>query len=195
MKNFRVSLLAIMFIFWVVSHWQCKQIQQLQAFSKCEFRLQSVQILSLDNVDVSGKKSIQDFDAITITRLGSSLLQGRMPISFRAYIEARNPNKQKASIGQMLVHVLFNNTELLQTQVHQRIEVLPMKTTLFPLDFQSDIGNLLKGENIRNVLGLLFPGSDTPAVFTFKIKPSVVIGPATIQYPGYITLTKDFKSQ
>lgn len=195
--NMKTSNYIVLFIIIILAMLQskCRYLQELQAFSKCKFRLKSVQIQSLDNIDVTRMKSLSDFDAITITKLGSALLQGRMPISFRTYVEARNPNNQKASIGQLLVIVLFNNNQILQTQINQRVEVLPHKTAVIPLDFHTDLGNLLKGENIRNILGMLFPGTETPAVFTFKIKPSVLIGPVSINYPGYITLTKDFKSQ
>lgn len=194
MRTFNIIALFVIIIL-AIFQSKCKYLQEIQAFSKCEFRLKGVQIQSLDNIDVTQMKSVSDFDVLTISKLGSALLQGRMPISFRTYVEARNPNNQKASIGQLLVIVLFNDNQILQTQINKRVEILPHKTAVIPLDFHTDLGNLLKGENIRNILGLLFPGTETPAVFTFKIKPTVLIGPVTINYPGYITLTKDFKSQ
>jgi hypothetical protein len=189
---YSIQFLAIVFI--ILSCNSCEQLKGLQNMTKCEFRLKSIDILSIDNVDVSRVKTINDLDALTITRLGASLLSGKMPLTYRANIEAKNPNSQRAAISKFALHILFNNVDLVQTEVNKNVEVLPAQTTLIPIEMTSDIGQIVKGENIKNVLGLIFPGSDSPAVFIIKLKPSVIVGPVTLNYPGYITLDKNFKS-
>ena len=173
----------------------CKQLKEMQNLSKCEFRLKNVEMLSVDNTDVSGVKTVNDLNGVTIAKLGNSLLTGKMPVTYRANIESKNPNTQKAALNKFDLHILFNNVDLVQTTINQRVEVLPGETANIPLTMTSDIAQIVKGENIRTILGWIFPGSDIPAVFTFKIKPSIQVGPATISYPGFITLSKDFKSQ
>ncbi len=173
----------------------CKQLAEMRSFSKCEFRLRSIELLSLDNIDISGIKTINDIDAVTMLRLSNSLLSGKMPISFRTNIEAKNPNQKKASMNRFEMQILFNNIDLAHTVMSQRVEIIPGQIAVIPLTVNSDLGQIMKGKNIRDVLSLLFTGSDTPAVFTVKIKPSVYVGPVPINYPGYITLSKNFKSQ
>jgi hypothetical protein len=189
--KFMYVLVAVFLLTGTIS---CKQLKELKNLTKCEFRLKNIEILSLDNVDVSKVKSANDLDAVTIARLGASLLTGKMGLSYRTNIESKNPNTQNAAINKFELHILFNNVDLVQTVINQRVEVLPGQTTMIPVMMTSDIGQIVRGENIRKLLGWLFPGSDTPAVFTIKIKPSVMIGPATLSYPGFITLSQDFKS-
>jgi len=187
-----LALLIATFVFFGVS---CKQLKEMQNLSKCEFRLKNVEMLSVDNTDVSAVKTANDMNAVTIAKLGSSLISGKLPVTYRANIESKNPNSQKAALNKFDLHILFNNVDLVQTTINQRVEVLPGQTTNIPLTMTSDIAQIAKGENIRTILGWIFPGNDSPAVFTFKIKPSIQVGPATINYPGFITLSKDFKSQ
>lgn len=191
-KLIRYLLFACFFMTIFVA---CKQLSEMKSLTKCEFRLKNIDLLSIDNVDISGIQSINDLDALTIARLGSSLLTGRMPLSYRTNIESKNPNTQNAAIDKFELHILFNNVDLVQTVINQRVEVSPGQTTIIPVLMTSDIGQIVKGENIRNILGWLFPGNDSPAVFTIKIKPSILIGPVSLNYPGFITLSKDFKSQ
>ncbi len=180
--------------FMITMFVSCKQLSEMKNMTKCEFRLKNIELLSIDQVDVSGIKTVNDLNAITIAKLGSTLLTGKMPLSYRTNIESKNPNSQNAAIDKFELHILFNNVDLVQTVINQRVEVLPSQTTVIPVMMTSDIGQIVKGENIRNILGWLFPGNDSPAVFTVKIRPSVLVGPVSLNYPGYITLSKDFKS-
>lgn len=185
-------LLAVFLLSGAVS---CKQLKELNTLTKCEFRLKNIELLSLDNTDISKVKSVSDLDAMTIAKLGGSLLTGKMPLKYRTNIESKNPNTQNAALNKFELHILFNNVDLVQTVINQRVEVLPGQTTVIPVEMTSDIGQIVKSENIRSLLGWLFPGNDSPAVFTIKIKPSVMIGSFSLSYPGFITLSKDFKSQ
>jgi hypothetical protein len=190
-KLFEYLLFICLFMTIFVS---CKQLSEMKNLTKCEFRLKNIELLSIDQVDVSGIKTINDLNALTIAKLGSTLLTGKMPLSYRTNIESKNPNAQNAAIDKFELHILFNNVDLVQTVINQRVEVQPSQTTVIPVMMTSDIGQIVKGENIRNILGWLFPGNDSPAVFTVKIRPSVLVGPVSLNYPGYITLSKDFKS-
>jgi hypothetical protein len=140
-------------------------------------------------------KSLSDLDALTIAKIGKIVLSGKMPITFVAYIDAKNPNIQKAAVSRFAMNVLFNNSEVLQTTLEKYVEILPNTQVNIPLQMTADIGQLVKGDNLNNVLKLLFGNTDTHAVFSLKLKPSMKIGTAFIDYPGYITLTKDFKSK
>jgi len=191
--TFSAQILMVVFI--ILSCNSCEQLKGLNNMTKCEFRLKNIDVLSIDKVDVSRVKTVNDLDALTITRLGASLLSGKFPLTYRANVEAKNPNTQRAAISKLALHILFNNVDLVQTEVNRNVEVLPAQTTLIPIEMTSDIGQIIKGENIKNVLGLVFPGNDSPAVFTIKLKPSVLVGPVTLNYPGFITLSKDFKSK
>jgi len=173
----------------------CRQLGEMKNLSKCQFRLKNIQIQSVDNVDVSNVKTMNDLNVTTIAKLGSSLLTGKLPLTFQTNIESKNPNNQNAAINKFDLHILFNNVDLVQTVVNQRVEILPGQTIVIPVVLTSDIAQIVKGENIRTVLGWIFPGNDTPAVFTIKIKPSILVGPVTLSYPGFITLSKDFKTQ
>lgn len=194
MNHFKYQFLLLLIIISSTVFVSCKQLKEMQTMSKCEFRLKNIELLTLDNVDISKVKTINDLDAITIGRLGASLLAGKLPLTYRTNIESKNPNSQKAALNKFDLHILFNNIDLVQTVINQRVEIGPGQTVTIPVMMTSDLGQVVKGESIRNLLGWLFPGNDTPAVFTIKIKPSVVVGPVTLSYPGYITLSKDFKS-
>lgn len=184
-----ISLIIVIFIFSA-----CAQLSQLQNMSKCEFRLKNLELKSLDNTDISNVKSVNDLNVLTVARLGNSLLSGRLPLTYTANIEANNPNTQKAALNKFDLIVLLNNVQLVQTSINQYVEILPKQQALIPITLTSDIANILKGENINRVLSILFPQDNSQSVLTFKIKPSIKVGPSTISYPGYITLNKNFKA-
>jgi len=191
MKAVKFSIPLFLIMFTLTS---CKQLQELQNLTKCEFRLKNIQLLNIDNVDVSKIKTTNDIDVLTLAKLSKTLLSSNIPISYITNIEVKNPNAQKAAINKLALHILFNNTEIVQTEINKYVEIMPNQSTLIPINMTSDITQIIKGENINNILGLLFPGNDNPAVFTIKLKPSILVGPIAIDYPGYITLSKDFKS-
>ncbi len=186
---------SLLLIFLFVGNYSCSQLKELQSFSKCEFKLNSINILAIDNVNVSHVKNVSDLDVLTVAKLGKPLISGKMPITYIANIEVNNPNSQKAALSKMLLNVLYNNVELVQSEINQQLEVMPLGKAIIPIQLTSDIGNIVKGESINSLLGLLLGNNDVPSVFTVKLKPSFKIGPAMIQYPGYITLSKEFKSK
>jgi len=194
-SNMRNLFLILPCLLLLAGSISCKQLREMKAMSKCQFRLINIDLLSLDNIDISRIRTPGDLDALTVIRLGNSLLSGKLPLTYRANIESKNPNSENAAINQFELNILFNNVNLVQTVIQERYEVKSGETAKIPVQLTSDIAHIVKGESISNVLGWLFPGNDTPAVFTVKIKPSVLVGPVALSYPGFITLSKDFKSQ
>lgn len=192
-KHLVLRMIKLTFIVLFLS--SCSQIMQHFMLSNCEFRVRSIQLNSIDNVSLTNITSPSGLSALNIASLTNSLLRGSLPLTYTALIDIKNPNSTNAAMNSFDLIVLLNNVEIAQSKVNKHVEILANKTATVPITLTSDIAHIFKQENITQILRVLFPGENSSSALTFKIKPSIRVGPATINYPGYITLTHTFKSK
>ena len=174
------------------------QMAQMATFSKCEFKTTTVENLTLGGVNVQNTKSLSDINFLTIGGMLKSIAMGKMPLEFTINLEAKNPNATLAAMNKIEWIVIIDSTELTRGIINERIEIQPNGTTPIPIHIESDILEIAKGKAGKSVLnlGLNLAGVDgTPSSrLTIKIKPTIMVGSFPMDYPGYITVKKDFGS-
>jgi hypothetical protein len=176
----------------------CSILSELTAFTKCEFRLYSVQDPVLCNVDVSQKKNWSDFSFMEGQSIVANLLQKTLPFDITLNVEVKNPGTTSAAVNSLDWIAYIDDMQVAQGVVNKRVEIPPMGgVNMIPVKVHADLMDYLEGDNpssmLNFALNLVGAGNQASKV-TMKIKPSVLIGSQNVVYPGYFKITREFSS-
>jgi LEA14-like dessication related protein len=176
----------------------CSILSELGAFTKCEFRLISVQDPFLCNIDVSQKSSWTDFSFSEGNRIAGQLLNKSLPFDITVNVEAKNPGNTVASVSSIEWIAYIDDLQVAQGMVQEQVKVAPSGgRTLIPVKVHADLIDFLEGDNSLSMLNFalnLVNAGDASSRVSLKIKPSVLVGSQSVQYPGYFTITHEFSS-
>jgi hypothetical protein len=176
-----------------------QQGQQMAAFAKCEFRIQSVTDLKLAGVNVQDIKSMSDLHLMDAQQLLRSAAGNTLPLNFTLTVEARNPNSTVAGMNQLAWILFIDDIQMTTGSVNQPVTIPGNNgTAVIPVKMNVDLKQVLKGKSVDAIInfGLNLAGvGHTPTRFTIKLKPTIMIGKTAIVYPGYITVKTEFVSQ
>ena len=185
-------------IIMIVILTSCSALKELISFTKCEFRMRSIENISLAGVNLEGKASINDFRLTDMAMLTQHAIRGTLPLDVVLHIEAKNPNQQSAAINEVEWIAYIDDLEMMTGFVNERV-VIPANNGVgvIPLHIQFDMKKVVEsstGKSIAN-LGLnLMNIGERESRFTVKIKPTILVGSLALDYPGYINITKEFTS-
>lgn len=194
MKKIKLALLALMVI--VSSCDVVKDLSSMYNFTKCDFRLSTVDNVRLAGVNVQNISNFSNLSVLDAARITTAFAINQFPLSFNLNVEVKNPNKEKAVMNGMEWILLIDNIEMTRGNLSHRIEVMPNnQTAMMPLTLSFDLKKVLTGKSADAVanFGMNLTGSgNRPSRITLRAKPSVVVGGITIPYPDYITIQNEF---
>lgn len=176
-----------------------KQVNELKTFSKCDFRLYTVENINLAGINIEDYKSYNDLNLLDVAKISSALAKGNMPLSFTLNVQVKNPNPTPAALNKMEWILFIDDIELLDGVSEQRVEV-PANGGIsnLPLDIKADLKKVLTGESgeaLSNLAFNLTGQGNRPSNVMLKIKPTVYAGGIPIVYPGYISVKNEFTSE
>jgi len=194
-----IIVLSIAVLF--VTFESCDVLQQateLHTFSKCEFRLNTIDNIKLAGVDVQNIKDFSDINFIDAAKISQALLTGNLPLSFRLNVEAKNPNQKTAALNKLEWILFIDDIEMTSGTTNERIEI-PANNgqSILPLYMSFDLFDILKGETADAIMnfGLNLSGNgNRPTRIMVKARPTIIVGGTVLNYPGYITVTNEYKS-
>lgn len=182
----------------IVFATSCCQYKELKSFTKCEFKIGKIENMKLASVDIQNIKKLSDLNFLKAGKITSSAMQGKLPIEFTLYINAKNPNNQKAAINKLEWIAFIDDVELLKGVMEKRIEIKPDGGTAeIPLDVKADLKEVFSSESATALINLalnLVDMSNESSKIGVKIKPTLMVGKKPISYPGYIKLKKKFSA-
>lgn len=176
-----------------------EQVGQMATLAKCDFKLKSVQQLTLAGVNIQSIKSISDLGLIDAGVITASLAGGKLPLSFTLNIEAKNPNDQLAAMNRLDWILFIDDIEMIQGVLEERIQI-PANggTTVIPLNMNMDLKKVLSGKSAETIINFGFNlaglGGE-PTRITVKAKPTILVGTREIVYPGYISITTKYGNE
>jgi len=172
----------------------CGQIRELKTLSKCEFQLDGIDILAIDDSDVSNIKFFKDIDLVTASKLVVSLLDKEAIMKYAINVNVRNPNKQTAGLNKMEMLIFFNEVEIAKGYVNEPVIIEGNGQKKIPFTMTSEISKVITNIDSKTILSLFFPGKGkVSSLFTIKVKPSIKVGKREIMYPNYLTLSQEYK--
>ncbi len=191
---------VIFLVLAVVLFDSCRTIKELKSLSKCEFRIQSVVNTQLAGINIQNMRKFSDLNFAQGARITSAYMSGNLPLTFTLNVQVRNPNTQLAALNRLEWIALFDQTELVNGTVNQRVAIAPNGgVATLPLNVSCNLKSVLNRLQKDNVLNSGFELANErrePKRLALKLKPSISVGKKgkSIPYPGYITVKKDFVS-
>lgn len=178
--------------------YSCSYLKELSALKECEFRMTTVENMLLAGVDISKIVTTRDYSLEQTGKITKSILQGTLPLSFILNIEVKNPNQNNASLNRLEYIALIDTTQVASGSLEEHI-VIPAAGGIatIPLNVRTDLLDLLKKAPINTLLNFTLNLADNgkrPVRVSVKIKPWIQVGARNIEYPGYLTITKDFST-
>lgn len=190
------KILLLVVVLFIVS---CSQIKEFTNLLTCDFRLASAENITLGGINVQKIKSFNDLTFVDGAKLLANVVSGSLPLNFTLNVEARNPNKDKAALSKLDWIAMIDDTEIATGTTAKRVEIAPNNGTgIFPIQINADLVKLLSGQSGKNIVNFglnLVDAGSRPTRISLKAKPTIMVGGTSIQYPGYITIKKDYGGQ
>ena len=198
MRKLRISI----FISIILSFSACKvgeQVTQMVNFTKCQFRVSSVNNITLAGVNVQKIQNFNQINTMDVINLTTAFASGTLPLSMTVNVDVKNPNSSQAALNKFEWIFLIDQTELINGVVNQKVQVAPNGgISTVPLHVNVDLKKVLNSQSANSLINLalnLVDASNKPSRISLKLKPSVMIGNYPLNYPGYISIQKEFHSQ
>ena len=197
MKNKALSFRLFLPLILAILLTNCRQIRELSAFSKCEFRLASVNNTTLAGVNVQNVRSLSDLSLMQAGRITSAYASGSMPLNLVVNLDVRNPNPTTAALNQVEWILQIEGKDVVDGILNERVAISPDGgITTLPIRISADLRKIMDRnsaeENLNMGLGLAGANNQPSPKLTLRIKPSIMIGSASIRYPGYINVNTNF---
>ena len=181
----------------------------LSDLQNIQFKLGSVNNFTLNNVNISNKKSISDVSVTDVLLLTQAVKNKSMPTNFTLNVLAQNPNTKNANTKSSTLDAVISNFDWIlfiddKETINGRVNTpvtIPSggKTETIGvgvgLDLMKFFGN--KGyDDIINLAMAVGGINGSSSRLKLNIKPSVSIANIPISYPKYITVVdKEFRDK
>ena len=177
----------------------CKQLKEMANFSKCEFRLRTVENIMLAGVNVQSIKTFSDVTVMDAAKLMAAIGTNSLPLQFTLNMDVKNPNPTPASMSKLDWILFIDDIQMVQGTTQNRIQI-PQNGGIsnYPLIFNINLKDVIKDKTGQSLInfGLNLAGAgNQPTRFTLKAKPYVYIGNLQIPYPSYIDVKTNFTSK
>jgi len=176
-----------------------KQAQQIKALEKCKYRLTSAEQITVAGVDVKKMFQNQDLNIAALPGLAFALLRKDVPLRARLNLEVSNPSVENAAINQFEYKILINNQELANGFVNQEVNVPAGASTVVPVDMEVNVYPFVSNNKVMAEISDFVKsskdGTEKKGLLTLKIRPSIKVAGALVQYPGFITIDKEVSSK
>lgn len=180
----------------------------LSDLQNIQFKLGAVNNFTLNNVNISNKKSITDVSVADVFLLTQAVKNRSMPTNFTLNVLAQNPNTKNVNSNSTLDAVISNFDWILFIDDKETINGRVNTPVTIPsggrtetigvgvgLDLMKFFGN--KGyDDIINLAMAIGGVNGSSSRLKLNIKPSVSIANIPLSYPKYITVVdKEFRGK
>jgi LEA14-like dessication related protein len=173
------------------------QINKMANFTKCQFRLVSVDNVSLAGVVIQGAKA-SDISVLKMAKLTAAFTSGKLPLNFTLNMEVKNPNDSPAGMNKMAWIAFVDDNELTNGTMEKSVDIPANGVGTLPLSVGLDLKDALTGKTLNSMINLALniAGEGTnPSRLTMKVKPSVKVAGQELVYPDYVTVSHEFAAK
>jgi hypothetical protein len=175
------------------------QVTQMSNLTKCDFRLESVQQLTLAGINVQNVKKISDLNMFDAAKIASAVASQQFPLDFTLNVEAKNPNASVAGMTRVDWILLIDDIEMTRGILDKQVTIPANNgSVIIPMQMHIDLHKALSGKSADAVLnfGMNLAGSgNKPTRFTLQMKPTITVNGFPITYPGYLNVKTEFSGQ
>lgn len=179
----------------------CSVYQTLTNLSRLQYRLGTVQNVTLAGVSFSGKKSVKDFSLLEITTFTTQLLKGSLPLNLTLNVDALNPNngtggyaRTDAQLKSFPFRFLVDGKELVTGNISNAVNVPGTgEVVQIPIVLNMDVAQLINNGGYESAINLVLKiaavgqggGSSSVELYARPVVSSVL---GDISTPGEIRI-------
>jgi hypothetical protein len=177
----------------------CSVYETMVNLSRLKFKLGTVNNFTVSGINISSKKSLQDFSPLEIVNLTSVIASGKLPASFTLNVEAKNPNdgsggypKTDATLKAFPWRLEIDNVETISGNVGTPVSVPGTgEITNIPLTMNIDLIEFFGNKGFDNLLNLalsLGGQQGSSSRLSLYATPTVSTPIGDIKYPGELKI-------
>jgi len=161
---------------------------------KCTYELVSADSVFLAGTDVAALIASRRLDVGRMPGVAMGFLSGNVPLSAVLNVQVTNPTNTLAGIRQFAYIIEVEGHQVIDGTSDLPVRVPAGETVTVPMKLQGNMYSLLSNQDIlQRVIGYMQAGAAAdPVNMAIKIKPTVALGNTEIDYPGYITINRQF---
>jgi len=179
----------------------CSVYQTMVNLSRLHFKLGDVNNFTVSGINISNKKSLNDFNPLEILNLTQTIATGKLPASFTLNVEAKNPNdgtggypKTDATLKEFPWRLEIDDVETISGNIGSPVSVPGTgEITNIPLTMNIDLIEFFGNKGYENLikLALTLGGQQgSSSKLTLFASPTVTSPLGDIKYPGEIKIVE-----
>jgi LEA14-like dessication related protein len=191
LRILRLTFIAIASILFLSTLLKCSSFLQLKKLKNCQFRLERIEAMNVEGIDINHIHSLNDLGIINASKILQKLSNGSLQSELTVIISVNNPNESLAAMEKFEYSVLLDANEIVTGSLNSRIEIPANKKIEFPLSAKIDISKLLKQNSISALLEIansFSTESTNQKRIRIKVKPYIRIGNKLLKYPGFVEI-------
>lgn len=200
MKKNISFLSLILILLFLIPQSGCDVAQQAQKASnlvRCDFRIRSVEKLSIAGVSFQNVKSVNDLNIGDLARIMAGLTSPTVPLSLQLNLEGRNPNSTPAGLNRLEWILFIDDIQMTGGILENPFTIPASGTANIPVQIGMDLKQVLKGKSADAILNFcmnLAGVGNVPTRFKVKLKPTIYLAGVPLTYPGYIVVKTSYGS-
>lgn len=168
-----------------------RQKREIENLSKCKYELESIDSLTLAGANFKDVFKEGEVNLSALPGLAIAMLRKDVPMEANVRLKVTNPTGKKAAINRFQYKIAFQNTDLAEGEVVQKLSIDPDGSAIVPIKIRTNLYESLRSSGIQDFVQSLSRNQDSKGVLTLKIKPAINIAGQTFYYPGYITIDRE----
>ena len=193
--------LLLLSVLLLITTSSCSMYETMVNLSRLKFKLGDIVNFTVGGINITNKKSLQDFNPLEVVNLTSVIASGKLPASFTLNVEAKNPNdgtggypKTDATLKAFPWRLEIDQVETISGNIGAPVSVPGTgEVTNIPLTMNIDLieffGN--KGyENLINLALTLGGQQGSSAKLSLFATPTVSSPLGDIKYPGELKIVE-----
>lgn len=195
----KLILLSVALIFITTN---CSVYQTVVNLSRLQFKLGDVNNFTVNGINISNKRSLQDFNALEIISLTQVIASGKLPASFTLNVEAKNPNdgtggypQTNATLKEFPWRLEIDDVETIAGNIGTPVTVPGTgEVQNIPLTMNIDLMEFFGNKGLENLVNLALTlggqqgSSSKLALFA---TPTVTSPIGDIKYPGELKIVEE----
>ena len=193
--------LLLLSVLLLVTTSSCSMYETMVNLSRLKFKLGDVANFTVGGINITNKKSLQDFNPLEVVNLTSVIASGKLPASFTLNVEAKNPNdgtggypKTDATLKAFPWRLEIDNVETITGNIGAPVTVpgtgeisnIPLTMNIDLLEFFGNKGY----ENLINLALTLGGQQGSSSKLSLFATPTVSSPLGDIKYPGELKIVE-----
>jgi hypothetical protein len=195
----RKLILLVLFVAITFTFYKCSIYQTITNLSRLQFKLGEINSFRVNDLDISNKSSLNDFNATDLIKLTTSFTQGKLPVSFVLNVDAKNPNdgtggyaRTDATLKSFRWRLFIDDKETISGNIDSPVTVPGTgEVTKIPLRVNIDLLQFFKDQGFERVINLaltLGGKNGSTSKITLYATPTVSTPIGNITYPGELKI-------